>query len=165
LRSQSATTTITHAVTFAGGVFAPGHLGELTRYLPFELVDDVLEQTRTVRRRLRVLPSRAGVYFVLALAELARERARLPDLDWHPNGARQPAAQLGPHPTTAGLTDTRFHDMRHTCVSLLLHLGVAPDMVREIVGHSDIEVTMTIYAHTSLTEKRQAFGKLGDALT
>jgi hypothetical protein len=39
----------------------------LTRYLPFELVDDVLEQTRTVQRRLRELPSRVGVYFVLAL--------------------------------------------------------------------------------------------------
>jgi hypothetical protein len=37
-------------------------------------------------------------------------------------------------------------------------------MVREIVGHSDIEVTMTIYAHTCLSEKRQALGKLGDAL-
>jgi Insertion element 4 transposase N-terminal len=67
LRVQSATATITHAVTVAGGVFAPGHLGELTQYLPFELVDDVLEQTRTVQRRLRDLPSRAGVYFVLAL--------------------------------------------------------------------------------------------------
>jgi integrase len=66
--------------------------------------------------------------------------------------------------TTAGLTGTGFHDMRHTCVSLLLHLGVPPDMVREIVGHSDIEVTMTIYAHTSLDEKRQALGKLGNAL-
>jgi hypothetical protein len=68
LKTQSATTTITHAVTVAEGVFAPGHLGELTQYLPFELVDDVLEQTRTVQRRLRDLPSRAGVYFVLALA-------------------------------------------------------------------------------------------------
>jgi hypothetical protein len=68
LRTQSATITITRAVTAAGGVFAPGHLGELTQYLPFELVDDVLEQTRTVQRRLRLLPSRAGVYFVLALA-------------------------------------------------------------------------------------------------
>jgi Insertion element 4 transposase N-terminal/Transposase DDE domain len=67
LRTQSATATLTHAVTVAAGVFAPGHLGELTQYLPFELVDDVLEQTRTVQRRLRRLPSRAGVYFVLAL--------------------------------------------------------------------------------------------------
>src|SRR5260370_29714699 len=67
LRAQSATTAVTHAVTVAEGIFGPGHLGELTQYLPFELVDDVLEQTRTMQRRLRVLPSRAGVYFVLAL--------------------------------------------------------------------------------------------------
>jgi hypothetical protein len=60
--------TITRSVAAAAGVFAPGHLGELTQYLPFELVDDVLAQTRTVQRRLRKLPSRAGVYFVLALA-------------------------------------------------------------------------------------------------
>ena len=67
MRPQSATTTITRAVTVAAGVFAPGHLGELTQYLPFELVDDVLEQTKTVQRRLRELPSRVGVYFLLAL--------------------------------------------------------------------------------------------------
>jgi hypothetical protein len=67
LRAQSATTTITHTVRVAPGVFAPGHLGELTQYLPFELVDDVLEQTRTVQQRLRELPSRVGVYFLLAL--------------------------------------------------------------------------------------------------
>src|SRR5689334_12675738 len=72
LRTQSATTTITRAVTVAAGVFAPGHLGELTQYLPFELVDDILEQTKTVQRRLRDLPSRVGVYFVLALGMYPR---------------------------------------------------------------------------------------------
>ncbi|MFD8557528.1 hypothetical protein ACFV1N_09625 [Streptosporangium canum] len=36
--------------------------------------------------------------------------------------------------------------------------------VRDIVGHNDIEVTMTIYAHVSLDDKRSALGKLGDAL-
>jgi hypothetical protein len=60
-------TTVACEVTVADGVFAPGHLGELTQYLPFELVDDVLEQTRTKQRRIRDLPSRVGVYFVLAL--------------------------------------------------------------------------------------------------
>jgi hypothetical protein len=55
-------------VTVAAGVYAPGHLGELTRYLPFELVDDVLGITGTARKRLRALPSRVGVYFVLTLA-------------------------------------------------------------------------------------------------
>ena len=72
MRTQSATTTITRAVTVAAGAFAPGHLGELTQYLPFEVVDDVLAQTRTVQRRLRDLPSRAGVYFVLALGMYPR---------------------------------------------------------------------------------------------
>ncbi len=72
LRTQSATTTLTRAVTVAAGVFAPGHLGELTQYLPFELVDDVLERTRTVQHRLRELPSRVGVYFVLALGLFPR---------------------------------------------------------------------------------------------
>jgi integrase len=64
----------------------------------------------------------------------------------------------------AKLGDVRFHDIRHTCVSLLLDLGVPPHIVRDIVGHSDIEVTMTIYAHTALDEKRKALRKLGDAL-
>jgi hypothetical protein len=72
LSAQSAIATTTRSVTAAAGVYAPGHLGELTRYLPFELVDDVLEQTRTVQRRLRALPSRTGVYFLLALAMFPR---------------------------------------------------------------------------------------------
>jgi hypothetical protein len=72
LSTQSATTTITHAVTVAEGAFASGHLGELTQYLPFELVDDVLAQTGTVQRRLRDLPSRAGVYFIVALGLFPR---------------------------------------------------------------------------------------------
>ena len=55
----------------AAGVFAPGHLGELTWQVPFELADAVLAETRTTERRLRVLPSRAGAYFVLALGLFA----------------------------------------------------------------------------------------------
>jgi hypothetical protein len=60
--------TVPCLITVAAGVLAPGHLGELTRYLPFELADDVLESTRTVQKRMRALPSRVGIYFVLALA-------------------------------------------------------------------------------------------------
>jgi len=57
---------ITRAVTVAGGRFAPGHLGELTRQVPFEMVDAVLEQTCRVQRRVRVLPSRVVVCLLLA---------------------------------------------------------------------------------------------------
>jgi Insertion element 4 transposase N-terminal/Transposase DDE domain len=72
LRTQSATVSLTRVVTVAAGVFAPGHLGELTQFAPFELVDDVLEQTGAVQRRLRDLPSRVGVYFLLALGMFPR---------------------------------------------------------------------------------------------
>jgi hypothetical protein len=72
LSAQSAIASFTRVVTVAAGVFAPGHLGELTQFAPFELVDDVLEQTGAVQRRLRDLPSRAGVYFVLALGMFPR---------------------------------------------------------------------------------------------
>jgi hypothetical protein len=40
-----------------------------------------------------------------------------------------------------------------TAVSLLLDLGVPPHVGREIVGHSDIEVTVDVYAHASMEEK------------
>jgi hypothetical protein len=59
--------TFTRTITVAAGVFAPGHLGELTGQVPFELADAVLEETRARERRLRDLPSRVGVYFVLTL--------------------------------------------------------------------------------------------------
>lgn len=53
------------------GVFAPGHLGELTQQVPFEMVDEVLAQTRAVQRRVRLLPSRVVVYLLLAGALFA----------------------------------------------------------------------------------------------
>ena len=59
--------TITRTITVAAGVFAPGHLGELTQIVPFDLADAVLAETGTVQRRLRALPSRVGLYFVLGL--------------------------------------------------------------------------------------------------
>ena len=59
---------ITRVIRTAAGVFAPGHLGELTQQVDFALVDAVLEETGSRERRLRLLPSRVVVYFVLALA-------------------------------------------------------------------------------------------------
>ena len=66
--------TITRTITVAAGVFAPGHLGELTQIVPFDLADAVLAETGTVQRRLRALPSRVGLYFVLGLCLFPRRR-------------------------------------------------------------------------------------------
>ena len=53
-------------MTVAAGRFAPGHLGELTRLVPFEMVDAALAETGTTQKRLRDLPSRVVIYLLLA---------------------------------------------------------------------------------------------------
>jgi hypothetical protein len=62
---------ITRTVGVAAGVFAPGHIGELTRIIPFEMVDEVLAATSAVQRRVRLVPARVTVYLLLAGALFA----------------------------------------------------------------------------------------------
>jgi integrase len=47
----------------------------------------------------------------------------------------------------AGLPDIRFHDLRHTCATLLLTRGVHPKIVSEMLGHSSIAITLDTYSH------------------
>jgi integrase len=48
----------------------------------------------------------------------------------------------------AGLPkSTRFHDLRHTCATLLLKQGVNPKFVQELLGHADISLTLNVYSH------------------
>ena len=53
-------------MTVAAGAFAPGHLGELTRLIPFEMVDDAVARTGRGQHRIRALPARVVVYLLLA---------------------------------------------------------------------------------------------------
>ncbi|GAA3222080.1 transposase domain-containing protein [Nonomuraea helvata] len=55
----------------AAGVFAAGHVGELTRIVPFEMVDAVLAEAGGRERRVRALPSRVVVYLLLAAGRFA----------------------------------------------------------------------------------------------
>jgi Insertion element 4 transposase N-terminal/Transposase DDE domain len=57
---------ITRKITVAAGVFAPGHLGELTRFVPFEMVDEALAAAGAGSRRVRLVPARVVVYLLLA---------------------------------------------------------------------------------------------------
>jgi integrase len=47
----------------------------------------------------------------------------------------------------AGLPETRFHDLRHTCATLLLRQGVNPKFVQEVLGHRDVSLTLNVYSH------------------
>jgi len=60
----------------------------------------------------------------------------------------------------AGLPDIRFHDLRHTAATLLLAKGVHPKIVQELLGHSNISVTLDTYSHVMPTLKREAMAKL-----
>lgn len=65
--------------------------------------------------------------------------------------------------TRAGLPRVRLHDLRHTCASLLLAQGVDPRTIMEILGHSQISLTLNTYTHISPSLKRDAAEKM-DAL-
>ncbi len=64
----------------------------------------------------------------------------------------------------AGLPEIRFHDLRHTCATLLLGRGVHPKIVQELLGHATIAMTLDTYSHYLPSMGDQASGAMGDAL-
>jgi integrase len=46
-----------------------------------------------------------------------------------------------------GLPDICFHDLRHTCATLLLSQGTHPKLVQELLGHATIAMTLDTYSH------------------
>lgn len=65
----------------------------------------------------------------------------------------------------AGLgTASRFHDLRHTCATLLLKQGVHVKFVQELLGHSDVALTLNVYSHILPDMGDAAAGAMDDAL-
>ena len=52
-----------------------------------------------------------------------------------------------------GLRKIRFHDLRHSCASLLLTNGVSMKQIQEWLGHSDFSTTANVYAHLDFNSK------------
>lgn len=63
---------------------------------------------------------------------------------------------FGPLLKAAGLPPMRFHDLRHTAATLLLGRGVHPKIVSEMLGHSQIAITLDLYSHVTPTMQREA---------
>jgi integrase len=68
------------------------------------------------------------------------------------------------HLDRAGIAQRRFHDLRHSCATLLLVQGVSPRVVMEILGHSQISLTMNTYTHVIPELRRQAADRMDDLL-
>ncbi|TDA67706.1 MAG: site-specific integrase [Clostridia bacterium] len=64
----------------------------------------------------------------------------------------------------AGLPHIRFHDARHTFATMMLELGESPKVVQQMLGHSQIAVTLDIYSHVSLDLERKAAARLNEVL-
>lgn len=64
----------------------------------------------------------------------------------------------------AGLPRQRFHDLRHTAASLLLLQGVHPRVVMDVLGHSQISLTMNTYAHVMPALQHEAADRMDSVL-
>lgn len=63
-----------------------------------------------------------------------------------------------------GLKKIRFHDLRHTCASLMLKSGVAMKTASEILGHSSISITADLYTHVLQDTKQVAANQIEQLL-
>jgi integrase len=75
-----------------------------------------------------------------------RQRSFLPLLKW------------------AGLPGITFHDLRHTCASLLFQKNVHPKFVQELLGHASIVITLDTYSHMLPGMGGEAADAMGEAL-
>src|SRR5436305_14045777 len=62
----------------------------------------------------------------------------------------------------AGLPRIRFHDLRHSAATILLTMGVHPKLVQELLGHSQIHMTLDTYSHVLPSMQREMMNKLND---
>jgi integrase len=65
----------------------------------------------------------------------------------------------------AGLPNMRFHDLRHTCATLLLSRGVHPKFVQKLLGHATIAITLDTYSHVLPGMGDQTAAAMEDALS
>ena len=61
-----------------------------------------------------------------------------------------------------GLRHIRFHDLRHTCASLLLKNGASMKDIQEWLGHSNYATTANIYTHLDYSSKEASANAILD---
>lgn len=65
----------------------------------------------------------------------------------------------------AGLPRIRFHDLRHTCATLLLTQGTHPKFVQELLGHATVAITLDTYSHVIPSMRNQTARAMQDAIS
>ena len=62
----------------------------------------------------------------------------------------------------AGVKDRKFHTIRHTFATRALELGVDIKTLSEILGHSSVNITLNVYAHSLMEQKKVAIEKFNE---
>lgn len=64
----------------------------------------------------------------------------------------------------SGLPKIKFHELRHTSISLMMSMGVPPAVVQSIVGHASPILTLSVYTHMNTDDQTNAAKKMDDLL-
>jgi integrase len=135
----------------------------------------LVRQLKTKSSRRQILLPRIAVEALTSHHKRQGEERRLAGTAWENNGLVFPN-QVGrpinpsnflprdfyPLLKRAGLPRMRFHDLRHSAATLLLELGIHPKVVSEMLGHSQIGITLDLYSRVTATMQQQAVTALDD---
>jgi integrase len=80
----------------------------------------------------------------------------------NPSNLRQ--RSFAPLLKRAGLPQITFHDLRHSCASLLFQKNVHPKFVQELLGHASVAITLDTYSHMLPGMGGEAADAIGQAL-
>jgi integrase len=132
-------------------------------------------KTKKSRRSIRLTPRAANVLEQLLKRQLSdiqmlgdnyAEQGLVFSTDtgtpFNPSNVRQ--RSFAPLLRKANIPHIRFHDLRHTCATLLLGKGTHPKFVQELLGHATVAITLDTYSHIMPGMGDQAARAMQEAL-
>jgi integrase len=138
----------------------------------------VFDETKTARSARCVLLAQAAIDCLRKHRAVQAKRQLNLGSEWadlhlvFPNGTGRPIEgqnllQRAFYPLLrrAGLPIIPFHNLRHTAATLLLERGTHPKVVSEMLGHTNISITMDLYSHVTETMQRTAADEMDRLLT
>ena len=139
--TEHAVVSVRHTPTRSAGRVAFGEPKTKKSHRSIRLTPQAVEALRShLKRQLRDMEILGDRYQDQGLIFTTDTGAPI-----NPSNLRQ--RSFAPLLKRAGLPHMRFHDLRHTCATLLLSRGVHPKFVQELLGHSTIARTLDTYSH------------------
>ena len=138
---ERGTLRLSHALVREGGKIALGDLKTPKSRRSVRLTQAAAEALRSHLERQLEEMERLGSLYQPGGLVFATESGTL----INPSNLRN--RSFKPLLKRAGLPDICFHDLRHTCATLLLSQGTHPKLVQELLGHATIAMTLDTYSH------------------